>query len=352
MDIATLGYTPTNHDGRDLSFAPVANPLPKRLTQTQIAHYNEHGYVKPLPIFSPTKADQNRAYFDHLLAEMRQMKDGRDGNYAINAYHVCCEGLWDLVTHPAILDHVEDILGPNIVAWGSHFFSKQPRDPKHVPWHQDASYWPFTPARTVTVWLAIDDADENNAAMPFLPGTHTLGPLEWKQIDKAAVLGQEIVGAETFGPPVFDTLRAGEMSLHADMLAHGSTPNPSDRRRCGLTIRYCPPDHPVPRPVLDAPGRPLPRNGLDRTLDPQPAPRRRQPVAGQKARKHRRELRSTAITMNADVITDEQAAFYHENGYLVLPGALAPDRRPGSCPLAPRVGPVSAPPQWPLALAL
>jgi hypothetical protein len=241
MDIATLGYTPTNHDGRDLSFAPVANPLPKRLTQTQIAHYNEHGYVKPLPIFSLTKADQNRAYFDHLLAEMRQMKDGRDGNYAINAYHVCCEGLWDLVTHPAILDHVEDILGPNIVAWGSHFFSKQPRDPKHVPWHQDASYWPFTPARTVTVWLAIDDADENNAAMQFLPGTHTLGPLEWKQIDKAAVLGQEIVGAETFGPPVFDTLRTGEMSLHADMLAHGSTPNPSDRRRCGLTIRYCPP---------------------------------------------------------------------------------------------------------------
>ena len=57
MDIATLGYTTTDHDGRDLSFAPVANPSPKRLTQTQIAHYNEHGYVKPLPIFSPTKAD-------------------------------------------------------------------------------------------------------------------------------------------------------------------------------------------------------------------------------------------------------------------------------------------------------
>jgi len=39
-----------------------------------------------------------------------------------------------------------------------------------------------------------------------------------------------------------DELKAGEFSLHADMLAHGSNPNTSDRRRCGLTIRYCTPD--------------------------------------------------------------------------------------------------------------
>jgi len=36
-------------------------------------------------------------------------------------------------------------------------------------------------------------------------------------------------------------LKAGQFSLHADMLAHGSEPNASDRRRCGLTVRYCPP---------------------------------------------------------------------------------------------------------------
>jgi ectoine hydroxylase-related dioxygenase (phytanoyl-CoA dioxygenase family) len=116
-----------------------------------------------------------------------------------------------------------------------------PGDPKHVPWHQDASYWPMTPARTVTVWLAIDDADPENAAMQFVPATHRLGPLEWRNTDKPAVLGQEIVNIGQFGKPVSDDLRAGEMSLHADMLAHGSSPNTSARRRCGLTIRYCSP---------------------------------------------------------------------------------------------------------------
>jgi hypothetical protein len=235
-----LGHAP-DKETRDLSFRPVVNPNPKRLTPRQIEFFNEQGYIKPIRIFDEAGAASNRFYFDRLLDTMRAMKDGRDGSYAINGYHVCCEGLWDIVTNPVILDYVEDLIGPNIIAWGSHFFCKQPNDPKHVPWHQDASYWPLTPARTVTVWLAIDDADIENSAMLFLPGTHRNGPLAWEQTEKPAVLHQEIVNVAQYGHPVADELKAGEMSLHADMLAHGSTPNTSDRRRCGLTIRYCPP---------------------------------------------------------------------------------------------------------------
>lgn len=231
----------SSDDTRDLSFVPVVNPAPKALTAAQIAFYNENGYLAPLDAFSAAEADANRRYFDSLLDQMRALQDGRDGNYAINGYHMCCEGLWDIVTNPTILDFVEDIVGPDIVAWGSHFFCKQPGDEKHVPWHQDASYWPLTPARTVTVWLAIDDTDPENAAMQFVPGSHNLGHLEWKETSKPAVLGQEIVEIGRFGKPVHDTLKAGQFSLHADMLAHGSGPNTSSRRRCGLTVRYCPP---------------------------------------------------------------------------------------------------------------
>jgi hypothetical protein len=34
-------------------------------------------------------------------------------------------------------------------------------------------------------------------------------------------------------------LKAGEISLHCDLLLHGSEANESTRRRCGLTLRYC-----------------------------------------------------------------------------------------------------------------
>jgi len=114
-----------------------------------------------------------------------------------------------------------------------------------------ASYWSLSPARTVTVWLAIDDADEKNAAMRFIPRTHTLGSLEWQTSDRPVALHQEIVGAEALGETVSNNLKAGQVSLHADMLAHGSEPNTSDRRRCGLTLRYCPPEVKITDPVWE-----------------------------------------------------------------------------------------------------
>ena len=226
-------------DERDLSFVPIKNTNPRLLSTEQIDHYNREGYVKPFRVFDEDGVNANREYFDSLMAQIEAADDERD-QYSINGYHKYCRGLYDLVKTPAILDYVEDMLGPNFLCWGTHFFCKLPHDEKKVPWHQDASYWPFDKSRTVTVWLAIDDADEENAAMQFIPGTHSMGHLDWKTPDGPAVLWQEISDAESYGEPVFDSLKAGEMSLHADMLAHGSTANHSSRRRCGLTMRYCP----------------------------------------------------------------------------------------------------------------
>lgn len=224
---------------QDLSFKPVVNEAPAVLTQEDIAHYNEKGYVAPFQIFDDAQVVSNQRYFDSLMSQL-----GEQDGYALNCYQARCAGIWDLCTSPKILDHIEDMLGPNIVCWASHFFCKMPHDKKAVPWHQDAVYWHLSPARTVTVWLAIDDADEENSAMEFIPQSHNQGVLEWRKPEgeNVAVLDREIVNATSLGQPVSNNLKAGEISLHADMLAHGSRPNLSDRRRCGLTIRYCSPE--------------------------------------------------------------------------------------------------------------
>lgn len=224
---------------RDLSFEPVDNPHPKVLTADQIAHFNQHGFIRPIRIFEENEVEQNRVYFDELLERVMAANDDAD-SYSVNGYHTRCPIIYDMCLEPRILDAVEDLVGPNFVAWGTHYFCKLPHDERKVPWHQDASYWPFDRSRTVTVWLAIDDADEENAAMKFIPGTHKMGHLDWGETNDPAVLVQEITGVDTLGEPCYDTLKAGEISLHADMLAHGSDPSTSDRRRCGLTIRYCP----------------------------------------------------------------------------------------------------------------
>ena len=228
-------------DNRDLSFLPIANHSPKYLTIQDIEKYNSKGFVAPFNAFSKDETITVREKVDNLFAKLQSYEDGRD-SYSINCYQHKSKTVWDIVNTEKILNYIEDLIGPNIICWASHFFNKLPKDNRPVPYHQDASYWLLSPARTATVWLAIDDTDLDNAPMEFLPGSHKVGPLPWKITDKKnPVLNQEILGIEKFDKPYLNVLKAGDFSLHADMIAHGSIPNASNRRRCGLTIRYCNP---------------------------------------------------------------------------------------------------------------
>ena len=146
--------------GRDLRFHPSTTTDPQVLKREQIEEFNRDGYVRPLPIFSTTEIAGIRTYFDDLLAKV--IASGGD-SYSISSAHLKYGKVWDILTHPKIVACVKDVLGENIVGWGSHFFCKMPGDGKAVAWHQDSSYWPLTPAKAVTVWLAIDDADPENA---------------------------------------------------------------------------------------------------------------------------------------------------------------------------------------------
>jgi len=222
---------------RDLSFHPSTNPAPKVLTPAQVERFNREGYLLPLSIFTGAEVTDLRTYFGNLLA--KYMSEGKD-SYSISSAHLRHGRVWDVLTNPRVVALVSDLLGPSVVAWGSHFFCKMPRDGKTVSWHQDASYWPLTPSKAVTVWLAIDDADRGNACMKYIPGTHVLGHLTYKlgENDPTNVLNQTVPDVEKYGAPVYVELKAGEASLHSDLLLHGSDANTSDRRRCGLTLRY------------------------------------------------------------------------------------------------------------------
>ncbi len=223
---------------RDLRFHPVSNSNPGCLSGQQIDQFNRLGYIAPLEAFSATEIDEIRCYFDQLLE--RVIQQGGD-SYSISSAHLKYGGVYDILTNSRIVQFVSDLLGDNVIAWGSHFFCKLPRDGKSVAWHQDASYWPLSPSKAVTVWLAIDDADRENACMKFVTGSHHHGHLTFRPSspDEHNVLNQTIDNPEEFGSIVWDELRAGQFSIHSDLLLHGSEANESNRRRCGLTLRYC-----------------------------------------------------------------------------------------------------------------
>ena len=225
-------------DDRIRRFFPLGVPHPRVLSAAQIRQFNERGYLFPLEVFDAWEVVALRAYCDDLFA--KAVAAGF-GSYDVNGWHCHCAGLYDLCTEPRILDLVQDLLGEDLILWGTHFFLKQPGDSRQVSWHQDASYWPLSPSKTVTVWLAIDDANTGNGAMRVIPRSHVNAQLAYQRSteEENNVLSQTTLGAEAQGdPPVVLALRAGQVSLHTDWLVHGSEPNRSARRRCGLTLRF------------------------------------------------------------------------------------------------------------------
>lgn len=230
-----------DYDGpdRDIRFFPADPSAARTLTPEQVQHFNERGYVGGLDVYSDSEAAGIQRYITELLQSVLDAGDRRN-SYSINAYHHVCQGLREIVTEPRILALVRDILGDQVVCWGSHLFAKLPGDGKEVPFHQDAIYWPLTPTRSVTVWLAVDDVDEGNAAMQFVPGSHLEGAIAHEDVglDGTRVLGRRALGMDARPERYIDELRRGQVSLHSDLLLHGSAANTSDRRRAGFTIRY------------------------------------------------------------------------------------------------------------------
>ena len=208
------------------------------LSAEAVRRYHEQGYYAPIRALSEAEATALRARL-----EAHEAMHGKLAGNMRQKSHLLFTWLDDVIRHPGILDAVESIIGPNILAWGTSFFTKEAHDKSFVSWHQDSTYWGLEPADIVTAWLAISESDVGNGAMRVVPGTHRLDQIAHRDTfapDNLLSRGQEIAVEVDEKQAVALELRPGEMSLHHVRLIHGSDPNPSPRRRIGFAIRYLP----------------------------------------------------------------------------------------------------------------
>jgi hypothetical protein len=218
-----------------------------RLDQQDLDTYRTEGLLK-----SPFRIP------DEQLARMRESLDKlmRDNARLAPETLVCphipygkthdaaAAGQWlEYARHPGILDLVSQLIGDDIILWGSQVFCKPPLTGKAIPWHQDGQYWPIRPIATCSVWIALDDAMPENGCMRYIPGSHANGSIYRHRVSDRTdiVLNQEVDPSqfdESAGRD--DALKAGQFSLHDVYLIHGSNANRSPKRRAGFVIRYMP----------------------------------------------------------------------------------------------------------------
>ena len=82
------------------------------------------------------------------------------------------QGWLDIATHPDIVDMIEEIMGPDIILWGSGIFYKRALAGPATPWHRDAQHTPIKPLATTTAWIAVFDSVIANSCLRFIPGSH------------------------------------------------------------------------------------------------------------------------------------------------------------------------------------
>ncbi len=208
--------------------------------------FDRDGYVFPVDIFDTDEITAYRAAFDEMEAEMGKKKT-EAGIISKEREH---EFIWKMGTDSRVLDAVESVLGPDLILFGTHVFCKYPAkgvgEESFVAWHQDVTYWGLEPSKAVSAWIAVDDVDTDNGAMLFIPGSHKHGLFEHGTSDAGGNLlsVNQAIDEGLFDPDtaVNVGLRAGQISVHDGQTIHGSHPNRSDRRRCGLTVRFTIPD--------------------------------------------------------------------------------------------------------------
>jgi chlorinating enzyme len=204
------------------------------------------GVITPIDALTSDEIGTVRASFNELEVEMGKefTQAGVLGKEREHAF------IWETATHPRVLDAVESVMGPDMLLLGTHAFCKYPVDDLgkevFVAWHQDATYWGLEPPKVVTAWIAVDDVDEENGAMVVIAESHKNGFYEHgksKTEGNLLSVNQAIDEGELdLDKAVTIALKSGQLSLHDGLAVHGSHPNRSNRRRCGLTCRFAPPE--------------------------------------------------------------------------------------------------------------
>jgi non-haem Fe2+, alpha-ketoglutarate-dependent halogenase len=203
------------------------------------ATYREKGFFAPIRVMEANEAESYRLRLERassvepqLAQDILKMKS-----------HLVFGCLNELVSQPRILDAVEALIGPDILCWTSSMFSKAPRSPSFVSWHQDITYWGLDPPTVVTAWIALTESTPENGCMRVVPGTHlseVMAHRDTYAADNMLSRGQEVAVQVDEADAVDLVLQPGEMSLHHAKIVHGSRANPSPRPRIGFAIRYMP----------------------------------------------------------------------------------------------------------------
>lgn len=209
--------------------------------------FANEGYLDPFPILSANEVHPLLAAFRACLSKYPELgpmpaasKSDLDrywnelGSKTVwfKSAHQYVDGVSDLVRSPSIVGVLHQILGPNVILWGSQFICKQPGEDHG--WHIDIETldWP-----SVNVWIGLENTDKD-ASLKLVSSTHS--------IDSITTLPRHLSDddalslAKKFEPScqmIYPNVEVGSAFIFNGRAWHGSR-NMGSRNRTALLLQY------------------------------------------------------------------------------------------------------------------
>ena len=225
---------------------------PYILTQEQIDHFQDKGFVSGIRILSDAQIEVLRSELEELVDPKHSGREffyeyhtNESQNPETTLFHAL--GAWrvrpayhDILWAPGFRIAAYQLLGSGFRLFHDQLFCKPAQHGSVVSWHQDYSYWTWTtPMAHLTCWIALDDASTENGCMYYIPGSH-----KWGLVDRLNLAGDMNAVLEyltddqiqDFEKKTPIELNAGYATFHHPLMMHGSYENRSPKSRRATLI--------------------------------------------------------------------------------------------------------------------
>jgi ectoine hydroxylase-related dioxygenase (phytanoyl-CoA dioxygenase family) len=171
----------------EVSYVPTKNPT-VFLTDEEIQFFKENGYLVVPAITTQDEIEYLKPIYDNIFAEKRGRDrgdhfdltgDDTDEN-KLSTPQVLWPSRYGLKLNETqyfanAFNISKQILGDDAYFGGDHAILKPPHTNTATPWHQDEAYWnPEKLYNSCAFWMPLQDVDESNGCMHFIPETHRL----------------------------------------------------------------------------------------------------------------------------------------------------------------------------------
>lgn len=213
------------------------------LTGRQVALFHDRGFHFPVEVMAEEEAGAFLAAFRRYEHVLRTAGGVLGMHKHFPKIHLVATWADRLVHHERILDAVESVVGPDILAWSTGIFTRPARSEARLAWHQDVLYFGLrnVDRGAVRVWVALTPTSPENGTMRFATASHRRGVVEHRYGGgglEEVMRGEEVVLDVDPASVVDVRLRPGQCSLHHFALAHCSGPNSTGSDRVNFTVDY------------------------------------------------------------------------------------------------------------------